>query len=110
MTAPDAAAGVAALMPPGAAYSKDVAARIALQIPLDFPGRRVKDVTCPIFFAICKRDTVAPPSATQRYAAQAPQGEIRLYDTGHFEVYVGEWFERNVSDQLDFLARRVPVA
>lgn len=109
MTAPDAVSGVAALMPEGATHSKDVAARIALQIPLNFPGRRAKDVACPIFFAICERDTVAPAKPTQRYAAQAAQGEIKLYDTGHFDIYVGDWFERNVTDQLDFLTRHVPV-
>lgn len=110
MTAPDAVAGVAALVPAGATHPKDVAARIALEIPLDFPGRRAKDLACPIFFAICERDTVAPAEPTQRYAAQAPHGEIKLYDTGHFDIYVGDWFERNVADQLDFLTRHVPVA
>ncbi|UDY23545.1 alpha/beta hydrolase [Nocardioides sp. Kera G14] len=108
MTTPDALAGVSALMPAGASYSKDVAARIALQIPLNLPGRRAKDVSCPIFFAICERDTVAPAGPTQKYAAQAPHGEIKLYDAGHFDIYVGDWFERNVADQLDFLARHVP--
>jgi dienelactone hydrolase len=110
MTAPDALAGVAGLMPENASFPKDVAARVALRIPLDFPGRRTKDVACPIFFAICERDTVAPARATQKHAARAPQGEIKLYDAGHFDIYVGDWFERNVTDQLDFLARHVPVA
>ncbi|MGF1237314.1 alpha/beta hydrolase [Streptomyces sp. 2-6] len=109
MTAPDAVAGVTALMPENASYPKDVAARIALQIPRDFPGRRARDVACPIFFAICERDTVAPARATQKHAARAPRAEIKLYDAGHFDIYVGDWFERNVTDQLDFLARHVPV-
>lgn len=37
------------------------------------------------------------------------RGEIKLYDTGHFDIYVGEHFERNVSDQIDFLTHHVPV-
>ncbi|CAM2759469.1 alpha/beta hydrolase [Skermania piniformis] len=108
MTSPDAVSGVEALMPPGADIAKGAAARIALQIALAFPGRKAKDVECPIFFAICEQDTVAPAEPTQRYAAQAPRGEIKLYDTGHFDIYVGEWFERNVADQIDFLTRHVP--
>jgi len=27
------------------------------------------------------------------------------YSAGHFDIYVGDDFERNVSDQLAFLAR-----
>lgn len=110
MTSPDAVSGVEALMPAGATYPKGVAARIALQIPVNFPGRQAKNVACPLHVVICERDTVAPAKPTQRYAAAAPRGEIKLYDAGHFDIYVGEWFERNVTDQLDFLARHVPVA
>ena len=109
MTSPDSAAGVEALIPVGATYPKDVAARIALQISTHFPGRRVKDLTCPIHFAISERDTVAPAKATQKYTRDAPFGEVKLYDAGHFDIYVGDWFERNVTDQIAFLRRHVPV-
>ena len=110
MTAADAVAGVEALAPAGANIPKEVSARIALQIAFNFPGRRAKDVTCPLHVAICERDTIAPAKQTQKYAAQAPRGEVKFYDTGHFGIYVGEWFERNVADQLDFLARHVPLS
>ncbi len=86
----------------------DAAARFALQIVRHFPGRQARNVTCPIFFAICEQDAVAPPKPTQKYAAQAPRSEIKLYDTGHFDIYVGDDFERNVTDQLAFLSRHVP--
>ncbi|MGX9675089.1 alpha/beta hydrolase [Mycobacterium sp. HM-7] len=110
MTSPDSVAGIQNLLPPDADIERDVAARFALQIVRHFPGRRARNVTCPIFFAICEQDAVAPPGPTQKYAAQAPRGEIKLYDTGHFDIYVGEEFERNVTDQLDFLSRHVPAA
>jgi hypothetical protein len=110
MTSPDSVAGIQNLLPPGADIERDVAARFALQIVRHFPGRQARNVTCPIFFAICEQDTVAPPGPTQKYAAQAPRGEIKLYDTGHFDIYVGAEFERNVTDQLDFLSRHVPAA
>lgn len=109
MTSPDSAPGVRALIPEGAHYPKDVAARIALQLLTHVPGRRVKDITCPIHFAISERDTVAPAQTTQKYAATARLGEVKLYDAGHFDIYVGDWFERNVADQLAFLRRNVPL-
>ena len=40
-----------------------------------------------------------------RWAKTAPKGEIRRYDTGHFEIYQGDWFARIIADQIDFFAR-----
>lgn len=110
MTASDVVDGIEKLMPAGSAPPKEVAARVALDIVRAFPGRRAKDVACPIFFAVCERDSVAPPGPTQKYASEAPRGEIKRYDAGHFDIYVGDDFERNVADQLDFLARHVGVS
>jgi hypothetical protein len=33
-----------------------------------------------------------------------------VYPGGHFDIYVGDPFERVVTDQIDFLRRHVPVA
>ena len=109
MNASDAASGMEALTPAGVSYPKDVSARIALQIPRNFPGHHAKDGDCPLLVAVCERDTVAPAMQTQKHVAKAPKREIKLYDTGHFDIYVGEWFERVVTDQLEFLARHVPL-
>ena len=41
---------------------------------------------CPIYFAICGKDTVAPPGPSIGYAKQAPHGTVKVYkDMGHFE-------------------------
>ena len=63
---------------------------------------------CPILFCICEIDTVAPSGPTRRYAAMAPRGEVKLYPEGHFEIYVGDAFERVLADQLEFLSRQLP--
>ncbi len=91
-------------------YRNDVPARVALEIPLDAPGRRASEVRCPILFCVCDTDTVAPAQATLRHAAKAPLGEIRRYPAGHFDIYIGEHFERVVADQLAFLRVHVPTA
>jgi len=109
MSTPDSVAGIQALIPDGQEVRGDVAARFALGIIGHFPGKHARNVRCPIFFAICEHDSVAPAKTTRKWAAHAPHGEIRLYDAGHFDIYVGDDFERNVTDQLDFLARNVPV-
>jgi hypothetical protein len=91
-------------------YRNDVPARVALEIPLDHPGRQAHKIRCPTLFCVCEADTVAPAKATLRHAAKAPRGEIRRYPAGHFDIYVGEPFERVISDQLAFLRTHVPAA
>ncbi len=109
MSAPDVESGYGALMPEGLAFRNEVAARVALQISRRRPGRHAARVRCPILFCICEADSVAPAKATLRHARNAPRGEIRLYPEGHFEIYVGDAFERVVADQLAFLKQHVPV-
>jgi pimeloyl-ACP methyl ester carboxylesterase len=83
----------------------EVPARIALQILLDSPGRQARSIQCPALFCVCDQDTVAPAKATLKHVKSAPKGEVVRYPAGHFDIYVGDGFERNVSDQLAFLAR-----
>jgi pimeloyl-ACP methyl ester carboxylesterase len=110
MTAPDALPGYQALRrasgldgPPHA-----VPARIALDIPRHFPGRRTEEITCPILFTVCEKDSVAPAAAAIKYAARAGRGEVRLYDAGHFDIYLGAPFDAVIADQIDFLTAHVP--
>jgi dienelactone hydrolase len=114
MTSPDALNAFQALFEASGLTEADmpdrVPARVALDIPRYVPGRRTKDVRCPILFCVCEHDTVAPARATVKHAARAPKGEIRLYDVGHFEIYLGEPFERVVGDQIAFLEAHVPVS
>jgi len=109
MTSPDSVAGLEALIPPGFDLRSDVAARFALDIIRYYPGRDARAITCPIHFAVCQDDSVAPTKATLRHVAEAPRGEIRLQPGGHFDIYVGEDFEHNIAQQLAFLDRHVPV-
>ena len=110
MTTPDAKPGYLALVPEGLAFRHELAARIALHIPFYRPGRLAEKLGCPALFCVCDHDSVAPAEATLRHAARVPRGEVRRYPEGHFDIYVGDAFERVVADQLDFLARHLPVS
>jgi hypothetical protein len=50
---------------------------------------------------------VAPAGAALRHARRGRDVEVRTYPIGHFEIYFGEWFERAMADQLDFLRRHL---
>ncbi len=97
-------------MPDGTPLRNEVAARIGVKILSYRPGRLAAKVTCPILFCVCESDSVAPSGPTRRYAATAPRGQIKLYPEGHFEIYVGDAFERVVADQLDFLEKNLKTA
>ena len=109
MSTPDAQPGFAGITPPGSTWENRVAARIALAVGLDRPGRAAARLT--------RSDPVLRVRAGHRRAGRghaqargaAPQAEIRRYACGHFEIYVGEPFDRAVADQTEFLTRTLGV-
>lgn len=135
MNAPDVEAGYRRLIPPSLearGLALTVAARAALQIPFLRPGSYAPQVECPIYFAICKQDTVAPAGPTRGWAKLAPKGVVKEYDVrfvvplsscgavvsstdavrtqlGHFSIYVDDGFEQASKDYVDFLRRVLPV-
>jgi fermentation-respiration switch protein FrsA (DUF1100 family) len=69
---------------------------------------KMEQLRCPILVQIADRDSVAPASAA-RAAAWRAKGhvEVREYPCAHFDIYVGEWRERAIADQLHFLRRHL---
>jgi len=107
MSRPDSKPGFEALVPPGSAWRNTVAARFLLTLALYRPGVLAARVGVPMLYCICEGDSLVPARSTARFAARAPRGEVLRYPIGHFEIYVGEWFERAVADQTEFLARHL---
>ncbi|OBK97048.1 alpha/beta hydrolase [Mycobacterium asiaticum] len=107
MTAPDAYSGYLNLVPDGVQLPNEVAARIGLKVLIYRPGRSAAKIGCPILFCVCETDSVAPSGPTLRHAAKAPRGEIKTYPEGHFDIYVGDAFERVVTDQIAFFHRHL---
>jgi len=105
MNAPDALPGYQALVPEGTTFRNEVAARVVPTIATYRPGRAAKRIAIPILFCVSNTDSVTPPAQTLRYARTAPRGEIKTYDAGHFDFYLGDPFEALVRDQTEFLTR-----
>jgi poly(3-hydroxyalkanoate) synthetase len=84
----------------------ELCARISLSVPLHRPGLKADRLPCPIFIAICDQDSIAPTDAAEATARRAGQrATVKHYPIGHFDIYVDEWFERSVSDQVNFLKK-----
>jgi dienelactone hydrolase len=110
MTAPEAEPGFAAIQGPETRWQNGVAARLGLRLPLYRPGRAAARIQAPVLVAVGDEDETTPPEPAAKVAAAAPRGELVRYPVGHFDVYLGEPFERAIADQLEFLGRHVPVA
>jgi fermentation-respiration switch protein FrsA (DUF1100 family) len=107
MTSPDSVPGMASITPPDSTWINAVAARIGLKIGLYRPGRHAARITCPLLISLCEHDALVSVKASEKVAQDAPQAELARYPIGHFEIYTGEWFERAVSRQAEFLARHL---
>ncbi len=105
MNSPDAEPGYGAMFPAGVRWRNEVSARAALQVGTYSPGRRASRVRCPLLVQIATEDAVTPPDPARRVAARAPRAELLAYPGGHFDFYIGDLFERVVSDQVGFLGR-----
>ena len=109
MTAHDVMEGYNGIKPADSDIPGYVAARFGFEISRYFPGRSAAKVSAPTLLIACLRDTVAPVKPTLKYAKQLKQGSLIELDTGHFDIYRGEWFEKVVAIQLDWLSKHFPV-
>jgi pimeloyl-ACP methyl ester carboxylesterase len=107
MTSPDALPGYLALIPPDYDWPNRFLPRGTMSLPLQRPYAKAKRVTAPLLVQVLTDDVVTPPGPSRKAAASAPRGELIEYPGGHFDIYVGETFERAVSDQIAFMDRVV---
>ena len=110
MTTPDTVPGFESITPPDSVWVNAVSARAGLQILRYRPGARAKQIACPILVCVCDHDSLVDLKASDQVAQDAPLGEVAHYPIGHFEIYTGEWFERAVSRQSEFLVRHLSAA
>jgi dienelactone hydrolase len=107
MNSPDAEPGYLALFPPGYAWPNRFIPRATLPLPGYRPVARAHKVRAPLLVQVMSDDAVTPPGPARKVAERAPRGELVEYEGGHFDIYVGEPFERAVGDQIAFLRRHL---
>lgn len=109
MNAHDVTEGYRKVVPDGFEPQHEIPARLVLQMPFLRPGTQASKVQCPIFFALCALDTVAPAKVSRGHVSKAPKGVVKWYDDmGHFDIYVGEHHERAFKDYAEFLKENLP--
>lgn len=104
MATPDAYAGMTAIVP--RTWRNQVAARLFLWLQLYRPIRYASALKCPTLLIACSKDTVVSVAATQEFAARlGEKARLVTLPIGHFDIYLGEWFERSSTEQVAFFKR-----
>ncbi|WP_195269361.1 alpha/beta hydrolase [Eubacterium sp. 1001713B170207_170306_E7] len=71
------------------------------------PSRYTKNIESPIYYAVCKKDTLAPAKATLKCAKLSKKATIKEYNCGHFGIYIGEFFDKAIIDYIRFFDKIV---
>jgi fermentation-respiration switch protein FrsA (DUF1100 family) len=107
MNSPDALPGYLALFPPGYSWPNRFIPRATMPLPGFRPVGRAHKIKAPLLVQVMSADVVTPPRPARKVAERAPRGELVEYEGGHFDIYIGEPFERAVADQIAFLQRHL---
>lgn len=107
MNTPECKPGYLSIVPEGSEWRNACPARAALELLLYRPMNHTRKVKCPALVILGEKDTLISPRAVERAASRMREVTIVHLDVGHFDVYVGEWFERVVRMEADFLSRHL---
>lgn len=106
ISAPGAEEGYRHIM--GPTFRNDMCARGILRIALNRPVRWAAKLTCPILLIAADDDNIAPVESVYEVARRVgSRAEVQSFPCGHFDIYVGEVFEKSVAVQVDFLRRHL---
>lgn len=106
MTTPDAFGFFEKVAPPG--YINEACARIIIRGDKYRPVKEAPKVRCPVLLQIADYDAIVPKSvADEAEKALGGYADVKHYPIGHFDVYLGENFERCVNDQLAFFGKHL---
>jgi len=95
---------VPVVVPTGSTWRNEVTPRFGLRLATHRPVSRAGQVHQPLLVQVLDDETVLPVGPMRKAAQKAPRGRALSYSgLDHFDIYVGEGFERLVADQLDFL-------
>ena len=89
-------------------FINEVCARILLRGDKYRPVKHAQDVRCPVLLQICEYDSIIPKSAAEETEKKLGKyAEAIYYPIGHFDIYVGDNFEKCVSDQIKFFQKHL---
>ena len=96
------------LVPGDSDWRNEAPARVIFQFRRYKPLDRAERITAPVLLVAAEDDSLVPIATVDDAAEKIPSCEyVRLANTGHFEPYLGEVFERVSTLEADFLVRHL---
>ena len=89
-------------------FINEVCARIVIRGDKYRPVKHARNVRCPVLLQICDHDSITPSSAAEETKKNLGEyAEVKHYPIGHFDIYIGDNFEKSVRDQLEFFKEHI---
>lgn len=101
MVSDDAYEGCMTITPPD--WRNEVAPRLFLTLPLYRPVNASHHIVCPTLLIACEQDKLVSNTAIETTAQHiGDNAQLVRLPIGHFDIYLGEWFERASTAQTAF--------
>ena len=107
MNSPESKPGYLAIVPEGSDWKNECPARAVLELLIYRPVSHARGVRCPALVMMGEKDSLIYPKSVEKTASRMREVTLVHLPTGHFDLYVGDWFEEVVEAQADFLARHL---
>ena len=90
----------------GPTFRNEMCARGILRIATNRPVLAAKRVSCSAFIVVAEHDNIAPVKSVHQVAETlGDKAQVLSFPCSHFDIYVGEVFEKSVTEQAEFLRR-----
>ena len=107
MNTPESKPGYLAIVPEDSEWRNECPARAVLELlfyrPLSYAGK----VKCPALVIMGEKDSLIYPRSVEKTASRMREVTLIHLDVGHFDVYVGDVFEKVVGIEADFFSRHL---
>lgn len=110
MPTQDSYAGYLSIVHPDYFWSGEIPARALFHLMRYRPIQEVRQISVPVLFIAAKLDSLIPIESSRETATNiAPYVQYHEWNMRHFDVYHGQWFEKAISTQLEFLHQHIGV-
>lgn len=103
--------GFMSIVHPDYFWSGEVPARVFFKLIAFRPILTLRNINIPVLFIAAKQDSVMPLESSREAATNiAPFVQYHEWNISHFDIYHGQWLEKAISTQLEFLHQHIGVS
>jgi len=90
-------------------FINEICARILIRMDKYHPIKFASKIRCPVLIQICDKDITTTPENIVNKAKDklGTFAEVIHYPLDHFDIYLGDNFEKSVSDQIIFFKKHL---